>query len=192
MAKPNQIDVLHEPSTPTPDQPGGTPDWNVSIPVIRISTCGPFTVEILEALPEGNAGRARYVELSPQLVREHDGRALTLLRLLSNAEGRFVSKDTLITLLCGEKNTSITTKTLQNIISSLRDLLALESNQKIPHLIVYVRGTRESGDGYRLAAFPLVWLDLDAIAWNIGQATLKQRFHDDPFPYWQRAYELAS
>ena len=190
MAKPNRTHALHEPDTLPPHQPGGVPGWNAGLPVIRISTCGPFAVEILETLPEENP--ACYVELSQQLVREHDGRALTLLRLFCNAEGRFVSKDQLMTLLCEGRKACITEKTLQNIISSLRDLLALGSHQKIPDLIAYVRGTRESGDGYRLAAFPLVWLDLDAIVWNVKQATLKQRFHDDPLPYWERAYQLAS
>ena len=93
MAKPNQMDVLHEPDTLTPNQAGDTPDWDAGIPIIRISTCGPFTVEILDALPEGNASLAHYTPLSQERVREHDGRALTLLRLLSNAEGRFVLKD---------------------------------------------------------------------------------------------------
>jgi DNA-binding SARP family transcriptional activator len=190
MAKSNQTSALHEPDTLTPDQLGGVPGWNADIPAIRISTCGPFTVEILETLPEDKP--ACYVELSPKRVREHDGRALTLLRLLSNAEGRYVSKDQLMTWLCEGRKASITEKTLQNIISSLRDLLTLSNQKKIPDLIVYVKGTRESGDGYRLAAFPLVWLDSDAITWNIETATLKQRFNDDPFPYWQRAYQLAS
>jgi DNA-binding SARP family transcriptional activator/tetratricopeptide (TPR) repeat protein len=193
MTKPNQIDAFQEPAHAiTHDQPRGIPGWNSGIPVIRISTCGPFTVETLEALPEGNADLARYTTLSQQRVREHDGRALPLLKLLSNAEGRFVSKDTLMTLLCEERKASITEKTLQNIVSSLRDLLALSSHTKIPDLIVYVKATKQSGDGYRLAAFPLVWLDSDAIAWNIKTATLKQRFNDDPFPYWERAYQLAS
>jgi tetratricopeptide (TPR) repeat protein/DNA-binding SARP family transcriptional activator len=192
MAKLNQIDERHPSGALTSDQPAGSPGWNVAIPVIRISTCGPFTVEILDTPPEGNPALARYTTLSPQRVHEHDGRALALLRLLSNAEGRFVSKDQLMTLLCQERKASITEKTLQNIISSLRDLLTLPDDQKIPHLIAYVKATRESGDGYQLAAFPLVWLDIDAITCNIEQATLKQRFHDDPFPYWQRAYKLAS
>ena len=191
MAKPNQIDERQPSTTLTSHQPGGIPGCNTDIPLIRISTCGPFTVEVLDTLPEGNLALARYTTLSRQLIHEHDGRALPLLRLFCNAEGRFVSKDTLLTLLCQERKACITEKTLQNIISSLRDLLALPGGQKIPYLIVHVRATRESGDGYCLAPFPLVWLDTDAITWNIEQATLKQRFHDDPFPYWQRAYQLA-
>src|SRR5579864_1350084 len=191
MAKPHLIGERHQSGSLTPDQPEGIPSDTSGLPVIRISMCGSFTVEIRDTLSESNPVQARYAALSPKHIREHDGRALALLRLLSNAEGRFVAKDTLMTLLCEERKANITEKTLQNIISSLRDLLALPNGPKIPDLIVYVKATKESGDGYRLAAFPLVWLDIDAIAWYIEQATLKQRFNDDPFPYWEQAYRLA-
>jgi hypothetical protein len=49
----------------------------------------------------------------------------------------------------------------------------------------------ESGDGYRLAPYPLIWLDVDALAWHVEQACRLERFGEDALPFWERAYELA-
>lgn len=38
---------------------------------------------------------------------------------------------------------------------------------------------------------PLIWLDHEALAWNVEQAIRMERFGDNPLPFWQRAYELA-
>lgn len=48
-----------------------------------------------------------------------------------------------------------------------------------------------SGAGYRLAAYPLIWVDHEALAWNVEQAIRMERFGDNSLPFWQRAYELA-
>jgi tetratricopeptide (TPR) repeat protein len=48
-----------------------------------------------------------------------------------------------------------------------------------------------SGGGYQLAGQPLVWVDAEALSWQVEQAVRMERFGDDPLPFWQRAYELA-
>ncbi len=193
MATQHEIDALREAGSVTPGQPGGIPGWNASIPVIRISTCGLFTVEILQEVPEDKSASPRYAQLLPERLHgPGHGRALTLLQLLVTKPGRFASKDWLMTHLREGENTCITEKRLENIVSFLRGLLALPSGKKLSDLIVYVRATQDSGDGYRLAPFPLVWLDIDALAWNVQQAALKERFNDNALPYWERASALAS
>ncbi len=75
----------------------------------------------------------------------------------------------------------------------MRGLLCPPQQHELRTLLVrYVHASRHSGDGYQLAAYPLVWLDSDAVAWNVQQAARMERFADDALPFWQRAYQLAS
>jgi tetratricopeptide (TPR) repeat protein len=59
-------------------------------------------------------------------------------------------------------------------------------------MLGYVRASHESGDGYRLAPYPLIWVDVDALSATVRQACLLERFGDDPLPSWERAYQLVS
>ncbi len=75
----------------------------------------------------------------------------------------------------------------------MRGLLCPPNHEELRTLLVrYVHASGNSGDGYRLADYPLVWLDSDAVAWNVQQAARMERFADDSLPFWQRAYDLAS
>jgi tetratricopeptide (TPR) repeat protein len=179
----------------TPDQPGGIPGWHKGIPVIRLFTCGLFAIEILQEVPGGDVAQARYEALSAERLRgAGPAPACHLLKLLVSQAERYASKDWLMTHLREGKSEQecITPRRLENIVSSLRKLLILPGGKRLLDVLTYERATHESGDGYRLAGYPLVWVDADALAWNVKQACLKHRFGDDPFPYWQRAYELAS
>jgi tetratricopeptide (TPR) repeat protein len=183
----------HEADYITPDQPGGIPGWHEGIPVIRIFTCGLFTIEILQEVPEGDPAQARYAELPPERLRGRGpGSALKAVKLSISQEGRYAPKDWLMTHLRQEEEVYVTDKRLENILSYLRcHLLCLPSGKKLRDLVVYRRATKESGDGYRLAGYPLVWLDIDALAWYVKQACLKQRFGEDSLPYWEQAYALV-
>jgi hypothetical protein len=70
-------------------------------------------------------------------------------------------------------------------------LLSLPDSTKPAGMLRYVRASHQSGDGYRLAPYPLIWLDVDALAANVRQACLLERFGDDALPFWERAYALA-
>src|SRR5260370_36696545 len=60
------------------------------------------------------------------------------------------------------------------------------------HLVAYVHGGRGSGDGYQLAPYPLLWVDVDALDWYVEQAARMERFGDEPYSFWEQAYQLAS
>jgi tetratricopeptide (TPR) repeat protein len=179
----------------TPDQPGGILGWREGIPVIRLFTCGLLSIEILQEVPGGDVAQARYEALSAERLRgAGPAPACHLLKLLVSQPERYAPKDWLLTHLREGKSEQecITPRRLENIVSSLRKLVCLPSGKRLQDLLTYERATHESGDGYQLVGYPLVWLDADALAWNVKQACLNERFGDDPFPYWQRAYELAS
>ncbi len=179
----------------TPDQPGGIPGWREGIPVIRLFTCGLLSIEILQEVPDGDPALARYEPLPAERLRgAGPAPACKLLKLLCSRPERYASKDWLMTHLREGKDPdqSITPRRLENIVSTLRKLVCLPSGKRLQDLLTYERATHESGDGYHLVGYPLVWVDADALAWNVKQACLKEQFHDDALLYWHRAYELAS
>jgi tetratricopeptide (TPR) repeat protein len=154
--------------------------------------CGPFTIEVLQEVPGGDATQARYVPLPPERLHGRGpGPALTFLKLLVSQPDRYAPKDWLIEHLRTDEYT-ITPKRLENIVSFVRQLLSLPDGTKPAGMLRYVRASHESGDGYRLAPYPLIWLDVDALAHTVRQACLLERFGDDALPFWERAYQLAS
>ncbi len=178
----------------TPDQSGGIPGWREGIPVFRIYTCGLFTIEMLMDVPEGEPSQARYTELPQErLFGRGPGSAQKAVKILISQEGRYATKDWLRTHLREGQEVCATNKRLENILSYLRcHLLCLPSGKKLRDLLIYRRATAESGDGYQLAGYPLVWIDIEALTWNVRQACLKERFNEDALPYWEQAYQLGS
>jgi hypothetical protein len=194
MATQGEMSTPSETGYITPDQPGGIPGWCEGIPVIRITTCGVFRIEMLQEVPEGDPAQAHYAELPPErLSGRGPGGALKAVKLFISQPERYATKDWLRTHLREGEEVCATNKRLENILSFLRcHLLCLPSGKKLKDLVTYRRATEESGDGYQLAGYPLVWLDIDALAWNVKQACLKERFEEDALPYWERAYEIVS
>lgn len=190
----DQMSEANETGNIIPNQPDGIPGWQKGIPIFRIYTCGSFTIEMLVKVQKRDPTQACYVELPPErLSGRGSGSAQIAVKLLLSQGERYASKDWLCTHLREEEEVYATNKRLENIISHLRcHLLCLPSGKKLSHLLTYVRATNDSGDGYRLAEYPLVWVDVDALAWYVKHACLKERFGEDPFVYWQRAFDLAS
>jgi tetratricopeptide (TPR) repeat protein len=92
---------------------------------------------------------------------------------------------------------------LDNVVWLLRSILlpALKQNNHLERtdleqlssrLVTFVRAGKQSGAGYQLADYPLIWIDTDAIAWYVEQGTLYESFADDSLPFWEQAYTLAS
>ncbi len=187
-------DEIQEADYITPNQPGGIPGWQEGIPVFRIYTCGLFTIEMLVEVPGSDPAQARYTELpTDRLFGRGPGSAQKAVKILLAQDERYATKDWLRTHLREGQEVCATNKRLENIISYLRcHLLCLPSGKKLSDLLTYRRGTEESGDGYQLASYPLVWVDVDALTWYVKHACLKERFGEDSLPYWERAYALAS
>jgi len=162
-------------------------------PVIRLSTCGSMTIDVL--CTDHLSGR--YETLAAEKLRGRGvAPALTLLKLLASQPHRYASKDWLMEHLRREEETFTTEARLDDITSLLRGLLCppgiAEKEKLRRQLVRYSHGGRDSGDGYRLADYPLIWLDSDALAWNVEQAARMERFGDDSLRFWERAYQLAS
>ncbi|HEU5384076.1 MAG TPA: bacterial transcriptional activator domain-containing protein [Ktedonobacteraceae bacterium] len=163
----------------------------VPAPLVRITTCGLLTLEIFDEVVSSDPLQARYRVLTPDLLH---GRgvipALTLLKLLSSRPERFAPSEWLREQFCQAQGEAFSSKRLDSLATFLRDLLCPPAYEALrTDLVSNIRAM--SGSGYRLASYPLIWVDHEALAWNVEQAIRLERFGDDPLPFWQRAYELA-
>ncbi len=169
---------------------------DVPVPYVHVSLCGMITVEVFKEVIHTDPPLARYEALPLHTLR---GRgvvpALTLLKLLLTRPQRFASKDWLAEQL--QRDDEATTEVrLDTIASQLRKLLRVVEGKEQEtiglQLVAFLRNGRQSGPGYQLAPYPLLWLDTDALAWHVEQAVRMERFGDDPLPFWERAYTLAA
>src|SRR5579859_5893599 len=172
----------------------------VPAPLIRLSTCGMMTIEVLLEVVRTDPWQGRYIVLSAQHLRGRGiSSALTLLKLLICRPHRFASRDWLVEhVRQREDEVDPSRVRLDNIVSQLRTLLVENLPGQISvehlggHLVLYQRTGRASGPGYQLAGYPLIWLDTDAIAWHVEQGALCEQGSDDPLPLWEHAYQLAA
>lgn len=177
-----------------------TPTGSVAqsaFPVARVWTCGALQIEVLRASNQSEPPQARYEPLSAERLRGRGvAPALTLLKLLASRPHRFAPKDWLMEYLRPEEERAVSAGRLDDIASLLRGLLVppnvLNNERLRKQVVAYVHGSRDTGPGYQLAAYPLIWLDADALAWNVEQAARLERFGDDGLPLWERANQLAS
>jgi len=189
MEKPQR---MHE-GQPLFSLPSTMEEQQPVMPIIRLTTCGKLSIALLCTPPP----TGRYETLAAEKLRGRGiAPALTLLKLLASQPQRSASKDWLMEHLRREEEACTTEARLDDIASLLRGVLcppdSAHKEKLRRQLISYVHGSRGSGDGYRLADYPLVWLDSDALAWHVAQAARMERFGDDALPFWERAYQLAS
>jgi tetratricopeptide (TPR) repeat protein len=181
------------------------PGWPTDVPLTRISTCGHLTVEVLQEGDRSSDGQMTFVYGPPILPHNGWTTALNLLKLLVSQPGRFATKDWLTEKLRRNKSEGEEWAGLarvDNIVSLLRSLLCSaetpQSGEKRPKktigrvLVEYVPPTPESGSGYRLAASPLIWVDVEAIRDHIQQACWLEAEGQDARAIWRSAYELAN
>ena len=161
-------------------------------PFLRITACGLLTMEVVAEVVSTDPPQARYLAFTPDQLRGRGtAPALTLLKLLLSRSERFALRDWLIEQFCHDRDVFSSVR-LDNIVSQLRSLLCPPAYEDLrTQVVAHVRGSASSGDGYQLAAYPLIWTDIDALTWNVEQAARMERFGDDPLPYWERAYALA-
>lgn len=152
-------------------------------PSIRIWLCGSFTIEWVE--PETGRGFAM-----PDTTLHGRGAtpALSLLKLLLCQPNRQAHRDWIMEQFWPESTRTTASHRLENIASTLRKLLYTENGE---HLLSSLRGNKESGTSYQLPPYPRLWVDADALVWNVEQAVRMERFDDNALPFWQRAYDLA-
>ncbi len=163
-------------------------------PAERLCLCGDLMIEVLEHVVSTDPPLGRYQRLPVwRLHGRGTAPLLILLKQLASRPQRYAAKDWLREHTRREAEAAISAKRLDDITPPLRGLLCPPEQHELRTLLVrYVHASSHSGDGYQLAAYPLVWLDSDAVAWNVQQAARMERFADDALPFWQRAYDLAS
>jgi DNA-binding SARP family transcriptional activator len=152
-------------------------------PQLRIWLCGSFQMEWVDTatgavLPPSDAstgGRDRAA-------------AIALLALLLCQPNRQAHRDWVMEQFWPESSRSVAVHRLENIFSCLRKLLRSPSGGE--SLVRSTSGKKTSGTSYCLDAYPNLWVDCDALTWNVTQAARMERFGDDALPFWQRAFDL--
>ena len=165
-----------------------------SVPLARISTCGGLRIEILQH-PVTVPKQAQYLPLD--LQGQSRGPALLLLKHLLSASNHYRSLDWLSEHWYGNDEERLPTR-MDNRASLLRGLLCpfyLQGGARDRcrrQVVSLVEGSVASGNGYRLGAYPLLWIDIDALDWCVEQACQRVRIGEDALLWWERAYALAS
>ena len=155
-----------------------------SFPLVRIWLCGPMTIEWVD--PHTGLPLAE----QPGMVQNKDwSMALSLLALLLCQPHRRASRDWIMEQFWPESTRSTASHRLETIHSSLSKLLPPQPDGK--SLFQSIGRKKASGVVYQLEAYPKIWVDRDALLWNVEQAARMERFGDDPSPYWERAFELG-
>ena len=116
--------------------------------------------------------------------------ALSLFALLLCQPNRQAHRDWVMEQFWPEGSREVAIHRLENIFSCLRKLLRPPSGGE--SLLQSVTGKKRSGPSYRLDAFPTLWVDRDALIWQVEQACRMERFGDDALPFWERAFALLS
>jgi tetratricopeptide (TPR) repeat protein len=173
---------------------------DIPTPLARITTCGMLQVEVLKEVVSVNPPLGRYVVLSMQTLRGRGAvPSLMLLKLLASSPRRFSTKDMLTTQMQQEmeKGTAIRLDTYASYLRG--SLCQLDASPALIDplrllAVEYLRNGRGSGPGYRLGPYPLLWLDTQALTYQVEYGVLMERMGEPTLalPFWQRAYQLAS
>ena len=153
-------------------------------PSVRIWLCGPFRIEWIDPAT-GETLPAQQDEQGRDVAQTH-----ALLKLLLCQPERQAHRDWIMEQFWPDHDSTIATHRIENICSSLRKLLTPPTGGE--SLLRSQRGRRNRGTLYTLADYPQIWVDSDAIAWNIQQAARMDRFGDESLPFWQRAFDLLT
>ncbi len=188
------------------------PDWLLDFPLARVRTCGVLAVEVPLDLEQGPDGHVEAVYGPPAaelLTIKGMTTAFLLLALLASQPGGFASKDFLTQALPHLRRDSTGAEEdelegdgslarLDNVVSLLRKLLCPPKLLAIPgasalrkRLVRFVRATPESGPGYQLAEFPLLWLDVEAMETYVTRARQLEARGEDGLEEWQAAYQIG-
>ena len=188
------------------------PDWPRDVPLARVRTCGRLVVEVVVDLIPGPHGHLEPVYGPPEaglLKIPGMSTAFLLLALLASRPDGFTSKDFLMQTLssarrkpvakeeCDQVEDRVLTRP-DNVVSLLRKLLYPPKLRDIKgaqdlrqSLVRYVGATDQSGPGYRLASFPLLWLDVEAMEAYVKEARYLEVHGEDGLEQWQAVYEIG-
>ena len=125
-------------------------------PLVRIWLCGPFRIEWLDPAT-GEALPAQKDEQGRDVAQTH-----ALLKLLLCQPERQAHRDWIMEQFWPDHDSSLATHRIENICSRLRKLLTPPTGGE--SLLRSLRGRKNRGTLYALAAYPQIWVDSNAIA----------------------------
>jgi hypothetical protein len=167
----------------------------VPIPLVKMYTCGGLRIEVLRH-PAEAAEFAQYTPItSHHLIGRGAVPAQTMMKILLRVLGRYSSIDWMREYWYPDgREAPVRLDTTASYVRTLLTppYLQGEEREHFRRLVLhYEYSSLDSGNGYRLGAYPLIWVDVDALDWNIAQACRMELGGDEALPYWQRAYDLA-
>src|SRR5579859_2012688 len=151
---------------------------------------GPVSIRLSVFGPLGIEWRGSSVPFPPERLRgKGAATALSLLKALLCQPLRFASRDWILEQFWPESSRKSAEERLHDVATGLRQILCPTSATKILH---YIHAGPRSGSGYRLEAYPGLWVDADAFEWYMEQALRLDRFDHPSLTLWEQAYQLAS
>src|SRR5579859_4172942 len=151
---------------------------------------GPVSIRLSVFGPLGIEWRGSSVPFPPERLRgKGAATALSLLKALLCQPLRFASRDWILEQFWPESSRKSAEERLHDVATGLRQILCPTSATKILH---YIHAGPRSGSGYRLEAYPGLWVDADAFEWYMEQALRLDRFGHSSLSLWEQAYQLAS
>ena len=178
---------------------------NVPAPLVRVRTCGGLQLEVLREVIHTDPPQGCYQVVTLHNRPKGSSTGLTLLKILASLPEHYVSKDWLTEHLPRTRSSTDEEDEqgwgqglirVDNVVYLLRGLLCpsgIDGEEVLRKLLVgYVRNHRESGPGYRLAADPLIWLDVDVMTAAIKHALRQEQEGNEAMPAWEQVYALAS
>ena len=184
------------------------PLHDVPAPLVRITTCGRVTLEVVQEVVSTDPPQARYCVVNPPERGKGSSTALNLLKLLASLPAHAATRDWLSEHLphnrlrrCKseqkeDEDIEGGMERVDNVVTLLRKMLCppqIEgSNVLRPALVALLKNHKDSGPGYQLASAPLLWLDVDEIASLVQRACQREQGGQEALSVWEQVYALAA
>jgi hypothetical protein len=194
---------------------------DVPLARITTCGCSPLSIEVLQGFqnPLDDSGESPcpiYGPLTAQQWNANGGKtALILLEILTSQPGLVASQDLLAQALRparrsagafdeeadeddGSEDRAL--KRPENVVTLLRRLLYPPALAHLPQadqrairnaLIMRIKASTDSGPAYRLAGFPLLWIDVEAMEAHYQRIPILTQFGEDVQDAWQSIGELG-
>ncbi|MBA2678444.1 MAG: hypothetical protein H0U76_08640 [Ktedonobacteraceae bacterium] len=176
----------------------------VPMPLVRVTTCGGFHIEVVQDVVSSDPPLARYRVITLEQRPRGSSTGLTLLKMLASRPEHYASKDWLAEYIPRMRSSDDEEEEgwgrglvrIDNVVSLLRSLLCppgiVQEDTVRKTLVAYIKNHKDSGPGYQLASLPLLWLDVDVIAATVQQACRQEQEGRDALAAWEQVYALTA
>jgi len=182
----------------------------VPAPLVRITTCGGVSLEVLHEVISIDPPLARYRLVNLPERGKGSSTALNLLKLLVSLPAHAATRDWLAEHLPHHRWRRSRTQPqeeddeemeagllrVDNVVTALRKLLCppyIEGDHLLrPVLVAFLKNHQDSGPGYQLAPAPLIWLDVDEMASLVQVACQREQQGQEALSLWEEVYALST